>query len=169
MRPLLLGIVLFLIWASLATWFYTSKIFPLSEQPEETIVAPQDTLLKESPPEPQMMPEKPEGITLYFEYNKSEILPSVTIKPFLEETMEYLAADTSTCLVITGHTCSIGTESYNMKLGMERANAARNYFREHGLSSACIEVSSKGEAEPVANNSNEAGRKKNRRVELSIK
>ena len=70
---------------------------------------------------------------------------------------------------IQGHTDATGSEEYNERLGMERAEAVRNYLsRQHGIALHRMNVISYGEAEPVADNGNREGRAQNRRVMLVV-
>lgn len=70
---------------------------------------------------------------------------------------------------IQGHTDSTGSETYNERLGLERAEAVRNYLsREHGIALHRMNVISYGEAEPIADNGNRDGRAQNRRVTLVV-
>ena len=68
---------------------------------------------------------------------------------------------------ITGHTDSTGPEAYNDKLAMRRAVAVVDYLRSIGAQ-ANMESFSKGELEPVADNSTKQGRADNRRVVIDI-
>jgi OmpA-OmpF porin, OOP family len=52
---------------------------------------------------------------------------------------------------ITGHTDRFGSEQYNLKLGMERAETIRNYLLKNGIQTN-YNVSSKGKSQPVTNN-----------------
>jgi outer membrane protein OmpA-like peptidoglycan-associated protein len=72
-----------------------------------------------------------------------------------------------TKLLIVGHTDAIGSDSYNLDLSDRRAEAAARYLRDQGVSRR-IEVAGRGEREPVASNDSEAGRGRNRRVEVAI-
>jgi OOP family OmpA-OmpF porin len=171
MRRLFTGIVLFLIWSSLSTWYYANNIFPVNK-PEQETVLPETTAVDtvaESPPEMPVLPDLPKDITLYFEFDKSAILPSSSLASFLTGSMSYLAADENACLHLTGYTCSIGNDTYNMELGLRRAKAVQKYFLEKGYSSECIKLVSKGESNPAADNSTNEGRIKNRRVTVQIK
>lgn len=78
-------------------------------------------------------------------------------------------------LRIIGHTDSIGSVQTNLRLGERRAESVRDWFLEQGyLSAETIEIKSKGEAEPIADNvtaaglDNAKGRAMNRRVEFQI-
>ena len=69
---------------------------------------------------------------------------------------------------ITGHTDSIGSAAANLKLGLDRAKYIEGILLEKGLPPPKMAVESRGDAEPVADNSSEEGRKRNRRVEIRI-
>jgi outer membrane protein OmpA-like peptidoglycan-associated protein len=67
-------------------------------------------------------------------------------------------------LTITGYTDSIGSEAYNLKLGMARANSVRSYLASKGVDASRMTADSKGKADPIAPNSTPEGRQQNRRV-----
>ena len=70
---------------------------------------------------------------------------------------------------IQGHTDSIGPETYNQKLGLERAEAVRRYLsREQGFALHRISVISYGESEPMVANDSRENRARNRRVSLVV-
>ena len=71
-------------------------------------------------------------------------------------------------IIATGHTDSVGTDRYNLDLGMRRADAVRNYLVAKGLELARVYVDSKGEREPVATNKTAQGRGENRRVVVEV-
>jgi outer membrane protein OmpA-like peptidoglycan-associated protein len=73
-----------------------------------------------------------------------------------------------TLIRVEGHTDSIGSEEYNMGLSNRRATAVKNLLVQRGISATRIEVVGFGETMPVASNNTEAGRQKNRRVEIKI-
>src|SRR5262245_19612998 len=72
-------------------------------------------------------------------------------------------------LEIEGHTDSNGSESYNLKLGEQRAMAVRNYLSQKGgLPLHAMNTISYGESQPVADNSTKDGRAQNRRVVIKV-
>ena len=72
-------------------------------------------------------------------------------------------------VVLAGHTDSVGTEEYNMKLSQRRAESARTYLTEKmGIDKSRITLSWFGKGKPVASNETEDGRMKNRRVAIVI-
>ena len=169
MRPYIIGILLFLIWSTLSTWFYAHFLYPVRTQTEETVPFQESPVQSEPIPETTPLPEPPGDITLYFDYNKSDILSNTVLPEFARSSLAYLHADSASCLQITGYTCSIGTEAYNQELGQRRAEAVLSWFRKNGLTVECTHVMSRGEKDPAADNSTEAGRIKNRRVVVKIK
>jgi outer membrane protein OmpA-like peptidoglycan-associated protein len=73
-----------------------------------------------------------------------------------------------TDLLIVGHTDNVGTEAYNQDLSERRAASAARYLESRGVSFSRLHTRGLGEVEPVASNASEAGRQKNRRVEVAI-
>ena len=70
-------------------------------------------------------------------------------------------------IAIIGHTDSTGSDAVNQPLSVSRANSVNNYLKSCGVSSTQIKsVEGQGSTNPVADNSTEAGRKQNRRVEV---
>ena len=74
----------------------------------------------------------------------------------------------NTEVVIYGHTDNVGSDGFNQTLSENRAAAAGGYLAAQGVSRGRITTVGKGEREPVASNSTEAGRQENRRVEIAI-
>lgn len=70
---------------------------------------------------------------------------------------------------VEGHTDSVGSEEYNLRLSQARSESVRSYLQQAGIDAARFtHVTGFGEARPVASNVNAAGRQMNRRVELVI-
>ena len=71
--------------------------------------------------------------------------------------------------VVTGHTDSIGSEAYNLKLSKKRAEAVKAAIVKSGhIDPMRIKTVGKGESEPIATNKTREGRAKNRRVEINF-
>lgn len=73
-----------------------------------------------------------------------------------------------TKIVVTGHTDSTGSESFNQTLSEKRAGAVRNIMLSNGVASGRITTVGFGESQPISENSTEYGRQLNRRVEIKI-
>lgn len=67
---------------------------------------------------------------------------------------------------IVGYTDSVGSENYNQKLSLKRALSVANFFITKGIDPSRIDVKGYGEINPIASNTTQEGREKNRRVEL---
>jgi OOP family OmpA-OmpF porin len=81
----------------------------------------------------------------------------------------FLKTYPGTNAVIEGHTDSIGTEEYNLKLSQKRAENVIKHMVDNGIDPARLSAKGFGESEPIADNMIEAGRQKNRRVVAVIK
>lgn len=73
-----------------------------------------------------------------------------------------------TIIEVAGHTDSTGAESYNQGLSERRASSVSQYFNARGIADQRLITVGMGEMRPVANNSDNAGRQANRRVEITM-
>ena len=71
-------------------------------------------------------------------------------------------------LKVAGHTCSRGTDAYNQQLSQRRAQAVADYLAKQGVAPGRIRPVGYGESRPLVENSSEANRKLNRRVEFEL-
>lgn len=71
-------------------------------------------------------------------------------------------------VIVIGHTDSIGSDEYNLRLGQRRAESVKAYMISKGIDSRLIKTSSRGEREPIADNRTAEGRAKNRRVVIEV-
>ncbi|MBC7160975.1 OmpA family protein [Immundisolibacter sp.] len=69
---------------------------------------------------------------------------------------------------VAGHTDAVGSDAYNLALSQRRASNVRAYLVQQGVEPSRMTAVGYGESQPVADNSTEAGRAENRRVELRI-
>lgn len=69
---------------------------------------------------------------------------------------------------VAGHTDAMGSDTYNQSLSQRRASNVRAYLVQQGVEPGSMTAQGYGESQPVADNSTEAGRAENRRVELRI-
>jgi peptidoglycan-associated lipoprotein len=94
---------------------------------------------------------------------------SPTAKDNLLQLINNLKAENKNVYIeIQGHTDSQGSEEYNMRLGMERAETVRGFLSENGIPLHRISTISYGETRPVAPNNTKAGRAQNRRVVVQV-
>ena len=86
----------------------------------------------------------------------------------LDRVVEILLNYQETVITVAGHTDSVGNEGYNQRLSEYRAQSVANYLVSRGVPQQRIRAVGYGESMPIASNSNESGRQRNRRVELDI-
>ncbi|MBI3781884.1 MAG: OmpA family protein [Deltaproteobacteria bacterium] len=101
-----------------------------------------------------------------FDFDKSDIRPDS--RPVLDEAADVLTQHPQIRVSVEGHTDSKGTDAYNEKLSVRRAEAVFRYLVGHGVTPERLEVIGYGETRPVADNETDAGRAQNRRVELHV-
>lgn len=88
--------------------------------------------------------------------------------PHLHEVAMMMKAYPEMSIKVIGHTDSIGSDSYNLKLSSSRANAVVRYLQSKGIEETRMEAIGYGEAYPIDTNSTEEGRSHNRRVEIEV-
>ncbi len=87
----------------------------------------------------------------------------------IDEALAKLAGVDVEMVIATGHTDSVGTDAYNVKLSDRRAAAVKAYLVSKGIAASKITTLGKGESQPVATNKTKEGRQKNRRVDIEFK
>lgn len=101
---------------------------------------------------------------IYFEYDKDDIQKQYEV--YLIEMIRMVKSHSDLRILITGHTDSDGSDSYNIQLSKRRAAALVRFFELNGLAKSRIEIDFKGEKEPVERNDTFDGKQKNRRVDF---
>ena len=122
------------------------------------------TIIKEIPVEIQQTMR--DLSNTLFEFNKFNL--GEKARGYLDEIVDWLVENPKVNVEIGGHTDGIGSQEYNQKLSEQRAKAVYNYFVEHGVNKKRLSYKGYGKLEPIADNSTDAGRQQNRRVELKI-
>lgn len=112
--------------------------------------------------------ELKDGALIYFPYKSDKKMDDPGINQYLDKMISVLKNNDQTVEVV-GHTDDKGSAGYNLGLGQERADAIRDLLIEKGLDGARIVASSKGESEPLAPNTTEENKAKNRRTEIKIR
>lgn len=103
---------------------------------------------------------------IYFDFDKA-ILKNEGIAD-LDNLIPKLNSAKEYNLVIGGHTCSIGTDKYNVSLGEKRAQAVVKYLLSKGVNNVWVRSNSYGETKPAQPNNTNANRKLNRRAEFEV-
>ncbi len=102
-----------------------------------------------------------------FEFNSAKLKPESC--PVLDDAARILTMHPEIDVEVRGHTDDIGSDAYNLKLSQKRAESVRQYLIDvHMIEPVRLIPVGYGERRPIADNTTEEGRKKNRRVEFLI-
>ena len=102
-----------------------------------------------------------------FAFDSAKLLPEA--EPILRDLAAALKSDPAPRIEIEGHTSSEGSESYNLDLSKRRAAAVVEALVKQGVAASRLRGVGRGEADPIAPETTEAGRSLNRRVEIECK
>jgi OmpA-OmpF porin, OOP family len=124
------------------------------------------------PPPPPAPPAPPvaEKVTFaadaFFDFDKAVLKPEAKAK--LDDLVSKTQGINLEVIIAVGHTDSVGTDAYNQKLSVKRADAIKTYLTSKGIEKNRVYTEGKGEKSPVADNKTAEGRAKNRRVEIEV-
>ena len=102
----------------------------------------------------------------FFDFDKSVLKPEGKAK--LNDLVSKVKDINLEVIIAVGHTDSVGTDAYNQKLSVRRAEAVKAYLVSKGIEKNRVYTEGKGEKQPVADNKTAEGRAKNRRVEIEV-
>ena len=102
----------------------------------------------------------------FFDFDKAVLKPEGKAK--LDDLSEKVKGLNLEVIIAVGHTDSRGTDAYNQKLSVRRAEAVKAYLTGKGIEANRVYTEGKGESQPVADNKSDDGRAKNRRVEIEV-
>jgi len=102
----------------------------------------------------------------FFDFDKAILKPAG--KASLDELSGKLGDMNLEVIIAVGHTDSVGTDAYNQKLSIRRAEAVKAYLKGKGIEETRIYTEGKGESQPKADNATAEGRAQNRRVEIEV-
>lgn len=101
---------------------------------------------------------------VFFDFDKATLKPDS--EPVLQKAAAVLKARPAVKAEVQGHTDNVGADDYNVKLSGARASSVMQWMNAHGVEPSRLSAKGYGKAQPVADNSTDAGRARNRRVEL---
>ena len=151
-------------------------VYKLGRPAAAPYVAPAPVVVAEAPmaapapapaPAPQPTSEKVSfAAEALFDFDKAVVKPDG--KAALDEMMAKLQGMNTEVMIAVGHTDSVGSDAYNNKLSLRRADAVKAYLVSKGLDPARLYTEGKGETQPIADKATAEGRAKNRRVNIEI-
>ena len=134
------------------------------------VAAPAPRAAPPAPPPPPPPPPAATKVTYaadaFFDFDKSVLKPEGKAK--LDDLISKVKGINLEVIIAVGHTDSIGTDAYNQKLSVRRAEAVKAYLVSKGIEKNRVYTEGKGEKQPVADNKTAEGRAKNRRVEIEV-
>jgi OmpA-OmpF porin, OOP family len=101
-----------------------------------------------------------------FDFDKAVLKPDAATK--LDDLVGKVKTITLEVIIAVGHTDSKGSDAYNQKLSVKRAEAIKAYLTGKGIEASRVYTEGKGESQPVADNATDEGRARNRRVEIEV-
>jgi OOP family OmpA-OmpF porin len=102
----------------------------------------------------------------FFDFDKATLKPAGKAK--LDDLVGKVKGINLEVIIAVGHTDSVGSDVYNQKLSVKRAESVKAYLVSKGIEKNRIYTEGKGEKQPVADNKTNEGRGKNRRVEIEV-
>ncbi len=104
---------------------------------------------------------------IHFDFDKSDI--KAEYRDVLAKNSEILKAHPSAKVVVEGHCDEVGTQEYNIALGMRRSTATKNYLESLGVNGAELSTISYGQEKPLDPAHTKEARAKNRRAQFTVK
>ena len=127
---------------------------------------------KAAAPAPAPAPQAPAASKVtyaadaFFDFDKATLKPAGKAK--LDDLVGKVKGINLEVIIAVGHTDSVGSDVYNQKLAVKRAESVKAYLVSKGIEKNRIYTEGKGEKQPVADNKTSEGRAKNRRVEIEV-
>jgi outer membrane protein OmpA-like peptidoglycan-associated protein len=100
-----------------------------------------------------------------FDFNKSSL--QAASDPVLQQILDLLKKNPTQTIEVQGHTDNVGGDAYNQTLSEARAKAIVTWLTQRGITGNRLTAKGLGKTRPIADNATDAGRAKNRRVEIA--
>ncbi len=119
-----------------------------------------------APPAPPVAEKVTFAADAFFDVDKAILKPEAKAK--LDDLVSKTKAINLEVIIAVGHTDSDGSDAYNQKLSIRRAEAVKDYLVSKGVEKNRVYTEGKGEKQPVADNKTKEGKAKNRRTEIEV-
>jgi OOP family OmpA-OmpF porin len=134
--------------------------------PAAPVATPAAPVVPPAPPAPPVASKVTFAADAFFDFDKSVLKPEGRAK--LDDLVSKIRDVNLEVIIAVGHTDSVGTDAYNQRLSVRRAEAVKAYLVTKGIERNRVYTEGKGEKQPVADNRTKEGRAKNRRVEIEV-
>jgi len=177
----------FLIWAFFGAWVHAythpkQKVIPVKIVKIKPLIVVKDTVqtkVKETSQSkikdsvlktPQKPPIKSIAKKIIFlKFNQKDFDEDAVLESYATELKGYLKTNSKLHIYIVGFTDTIGDSISNYWVGFERARNFKSFLVSQDIDKNIIHTSSKGEKDPIAKNNSKKERRKNRRIEITLK
>ncbi len=118
------------------------------------------------PVKPQVMPQAPKQFIVFFGFNKSNLTPEAArvVSDAAAAAKEFGSASIS----IVGHTDTSGSNQYNLRLSMRRAQSVKDGLVDNGIPASAVSTSGRGEDELMVQTGNGVKEPQNRRATIDL-
>lgn len=136
--------------------------------PPPVVVQPEPEPEPEPEPVVKVEIDKPINLAVLFEFDSARV--QAVFNPQIEAVAKFMQKYPETSTVIEGHTDSVGSDSYNMKLSQRRADAVKaELVTNYGIAPERLNTVGYGESRPIDTNATDEGRYNNRRVVATVR
>lgn len=184
MKNFVFACLAFLIWAFFGAWVHAythpkQKVNPIKIVKAKPLIVVKDAVLlkvkkakikgsvfktpKKSPV--KIIAKK----VIYLDFNQMDFDEDTILESYAAELKGYLKTNPKLHIYIVGFTDTIGDSISNYWVGFERAKNFKSFLVSQGIDKNIIHTSSKGEKDPIAKNNSKKERRKNRRIEITLK
>jgi len=116
------------------------------------------------PPAQPVVPAAPRSYLVFFDFNKSDLTPQA--KTIVDQAAANAGPAKVTRLTVTGHTDTVGSDAYNMRLSRRRAESVASQLEKDGIPSSEIEIVAKGKRDLLVPTADGVREPQNRRVQI---
>lgn len=171
--------LVFLIWALFGAWIHAythpkQKIIPVKIEKTKALILIKDTTLSKIKDNVFKKPRKTLAKTIakkiiYLDFNQRDFDEDAFLESYAAELKGYLKTNPKLHIYVVGFTDIIGDSISNYWVGFERAKNFKSFLVSQDIDKNIIHTSSKGEKDPIAKNNSKKERRKNRRIEITLK
>jgi outer membrane protein OmpA-like peptidoglycan-associated protein len=115
-------------------------------------------------PPPVQAPAIPHSYLVFFDFNKSDLTPQATT--IVDQAAANASPAKVTQLTVTGHTDTVGSDAYNLRLSRRRAESVAAQLEKDGIASSEIEIVAKGKRDLLVPTADGVKEPQNRRVQI---